>query len=121
MATSQGLEDAGSTGSGSRSGRLTVRAPGGTSPETPRTQTSGLQRPEHRLLCLQPLVSGGSVLKSLPAKEEVWAQFLGWEDPLKRGTATHCSLLARRIPWTEEPGGLQSMGGVAESQTRLHD
>ena len=94
VATSQGLEDAGSTGSGSRSGRLTIRAPGGISPETPRTQTSGLQSQEDKPLCLQPLVSGGSVLKNLPAKEEVWVQFLGWEDPLKRGMATHCSILA---------------------------
>jgi len=34
----------------------------------------------------------------------------GWEDPLEKGMATHCRVLARRIPWTEEPGGLQSMG-----------
>ena len=37
-------------------------------------------------------------------------QSLGGEDPLEEGTATHCSVLAWRIPWTEEPGGLQSMG-----------
>ena len=37
-------------------------------------------------------------------------QSLGWEDPLEEDTATHCSILAWRIPWTEEPGGLQSMG-----------
>ena len=37
-------------------------------------------------------------------------QSLGWEDPLEEGMTTHCSILAWRIPWTEEPGGLQSMG-----------
>ena len=42
---------------------------------------------------------------------------LGWEDPLEEGMATHSSILAWRIPWTEEPGGLQSMG----SQTVGHD
>ena len=42
---------------------------------------------------------------------------LGWEDPLEEGTATHSSILAWRIPWTEEPGGLQSVG--SQSQTRL--
>ena len=43
---------------------------------------------------------------------------LGWEDPLEEGMALQSSLLAWRIPWTEEPGGIQSMG-VAQSQTRL--
>ena len=40
----------------------------------------------------------------------MWVQSLGQEDPLGEGIATHSSILARRIPWTEEPGGLQSMG-----------
>ena len=40
----------------------------------------------------------------------VWVQFLGWEDPLEKGMATHSSILVWRIPWTEEPCGLQSMG-----------
>ena len=42
--------------------------------------------------------------------QETQIQFFGWEDPLEEGTATHSSVLAWRIPWTEEPGGLQSMG-----------
>ena len=42
--------------------------------------------------------------------QEAQVQFLGWEDPLQKEMATHSSLLAREIPWTEEPGGLQSMG-----------
>ena len=49
--------------------------------------------------------------------QEMWVQSLGWEDPLEAETATHCSILAWEIPWTEEPGGLQSMG----SQRVGHD
>ena len=41
--------------------------------------------------------------------QEIWVQFLGQEDPLEEGTATHYSILAWRIPWTEEPGGLNPM------------
>ena len=41
---------------------------------------------------------------------EIWVQSLSWEDPLEKGRATHSSILAWRIPWTEEPGGLKSMG-----------
>ena len=51
-----------------------------------------------------------SVLKNSPAKQETQVQSLGWKDPLEKETAAHSSILARRIPWTEEPGGLQSMG-----------
>ena len=47
----------------------------------------------------------------------MWVRFLGWEDALEVGTATYSSILAWRIPWTEEPGGLQSMG----SQRVGHD
>ena len=42
--------------------------------------------------------------------QEMWVQSLGCEDPLEKGVATHSSILAWRIPWAEEPGGLQSMG-----------
>ena len=49
-------------------------------------------------------------LKHLPAMWETWVRSLGWEDPLEKEMATHSSILAWRIPWTEEPGGLQSMG-----------
>ena len=54
--------------------------------------------------------------KNHPAMWETWVQSLGWEDPLENGTATNSSILAWRIPWIEEPGGLQSMG-VTESDT----
>ena len=56
-------------------------------------------------------------VKNLPAIRETQVQSLGWEDPLEKGMATHCSILAWRMPWTEEPGGLQSMG----SQRIEHD
>ena len=48
--------------------------------------------------------------KNLPAMRETWLRSLGREDPLEKGMATHSSILTWRIPWTEEPGGLQSMG-----------
>ena len=47
-------------------------------------------------------------LKDLPEMRETWVQSLGQEDPLEKGLATHSGILAWRIPWTEEPGGLQS-------------
>ena len=52
------------------------------------------------------------VKNPLPMQEtqEMWVQSLGWEDPLEEGMATHTSILTWRISWTEEPGGLQSMG-----------
>ena len=56
-------------------------------------------------------------LKPLPAMWETWVQSLGQEDPLEKEMSTHFSILAWRIPWTEEPGGLQSMG----SQRVRHD
>ena len=52
----------------------------------------------------------GSVGKELPGKQETQVQSLGQEDLLEKGMATHSSILAWEIPWTEEPGGLQSMG-----------
>ena len=48
-------------------------------------------------------------VKNLPAMRETWVQSLVWENPLEKGMETHSSTLAWRIPWTEEPGGLQSM------------
>ena len=54
------------------------------------------------------------MVKNLPAVQETQVPSLGWEDPLEKGMATHFSVLAWEIPWSEEPGGLQSM----ESQSR---
>ena len=50
------------------------------------------------------------MVKNLPAMPETQVQSLGWEDPLQKEMATNSSFLAWRIPWTEEPGGLQSVG-----------
>ena len=54
--------------------------------------------------------SGGSAVKNLPANAGDVGLILGWEGPLKKGIATHSSILVWRIPWTEEPGGLWVMG-----------
>ena len=58
------------------------------------------------------------MVKNLPAMWETWVQSLGQEDPLEEGTATHSSILAWRIPWTEEPGGLQSWGRKESDRTK---
>ena len=49
------------------------------------------------------------MVKNLPAMQETWVRSLGWEDPLEKEMAIHSSILPWRIPWTEEPGRLQSM------------
>ena len=59
-------------------------------------------------------------VKNLPVFQKTWVRSLGQEDPLEKGMATHSSVLAWRIPCTEEPGGLQSMG-VTKSRTRLNE
>ena len=79
-------------------------------------QTSGFGSPRLRLeeemcetaLCMD--FSGSSVVKNPLAMQETPVQFLGQEDPLEEKMATHASILAWRIPWTEEPGRLQSIG-----------
>ena len=60
------------------------------------------------------------VIKNLAAMQETWVQSLGWEDPLEKGMATHSSIFAWRIPQTEEPDGLQSMG-LQKSRTQFSD
>ena len=57
------------------------------------------------------------MVRNSPAMSETWVQFWGQEDPLEKGMATHSNILAWRILWTEEPGGLQSM----RSQRVRHD
>ena len=70
---------------------------------------------------LPPNLEGASLVaqteKNLPAMQETWVRSLGWEDPIEKGMATRSSIPAWRIQWTEEPGGLQSMG----SQRVGHD
>jgi len=66
------------------------------------------------VLYVLPIFSWASLVvqmvNNLPAMQETWVQSLGWEDPLEKEMATHSRTLAWEIPWTEEPGGLQSMG-----------
>ena len=76
-----------------------------------------LQQHAHLVLVhqLSHLFPGSSVIKNLPAMQETFVQSLGWEDPLEKGMATHPSILAWRIPWTEEHGGLHCPWGCKES------
>ena len=60
---------------------------------------------------------GTQIVNNLPAMHESWVQSLGQKDPLEKGMATHSRSVSWRIPWTQGPGGLQSMG--PQSQTRL--
>ena len=59
----------------------------------------------------------GSEVKNSPAKQETQVQSLGQEEPLAAETATHSSILVQKIPWTQEPGGLQSMGSQESDTT----
>ena len=69
-------------------------------------------------LCLLGFLVAQSV-KNLLVVQETQVRSLGWEDPLKKELATHSSILAWKISWTEEPGGLQSM--ASQSQAQLND
>ena len=60
---------------------------------------------------------GGSMIKNPPAKQETQVQSLGQEDPLEKERATHSIILAWEIPWTERPGGLQSIGSQESDTT----
>ena len=61
------------------------------------------------------------MVKNLPAMWETQVPSLGLEDPLEKGMAIHSSILAWRIPWTEEPSRLHTLHGVAKSRTQLRD
>ena len=69
------------------------------------------------LFILYWVIPVAQMVKNLPAIQETWVQSLGQEDPLEKEMATHSSILAWRIPWTEESGGLQSI----ESQRVRYD
>ena len=78
---------------------------------------------EYVCMCLSLSIwsnSGASLVtqmvKNPPAMKETWVWSLGWEDPLEEGMATHSSILTWRIPWTEDPGGLQSMGCMGSEE-----
>ena len=70
----------------------------------------------HPLLCIWTFLVA-QMVKCLPTMQETWTQSLGWKDFLEKEMATHSSILAQKIPWTEEPGRLQSVG----SQRVGHD
>ena len=76
-------------------------------PEVPILRNSPVTRTIHRI-CKVSLVT--QMVKNLPARRETQVRSLGWEDLLENGIATHSSILAWEIPWTERPGRLQSMG-----------
>ena len=67
-------------------------------------------------MCIFPVAQ---MVNNLSAMQETWVRSLGHEDPLEKEMATHSSTLAWKIPWTEKPGGLQSMG--LQSQAGLSD
>ena len=64
-----------------------------------------------------PLIYWVQTVKNPSAMRKSWVQSQGWEDPLEKETATHCSILAWRIPWTEGPGMDRGVHGVTKSQT----
>ena len=71
------------------------------------------------LACMTSLVA--QMLKRLPTMWEIWVQSLDWDDLLEKEMATHSSILAWKIPWTQVPGGLQSMGCKESDMTeQLH-
>ena len=74
-----------------------------------KVKVSTVVHEAHRILPLPNAVSwaslGAQMVKNLPPMQETWVRSLGWEDPLEQGMAAHSSILAWRIPWTEEPGG----------------
>ena len=78
----------------------------------------GLLLKNHKGYLLSSLVA--QMVKSLPAMQETQVPSLGWENPLEKGMATHCSTLAWKTPRTEEPGGPQSMGSQSDRTERLH-
>ena len=61
------------------------------------------------------------MVKNPPAMWDTWVRFLGWEDPLEDGMATHSSILACRIPWTEEPGCKESEMTEVTEHARMHN
>ena len=68
-------------------------------------------------ICVYMAFLVAQMVKNQPAMQEIWIQSLGWEDPLEKVMAIHSNILAWRIPWTKEPGELQSM----ESQRVEHN
>ena len=63
-----------------------------------------------KIIAPAELPTVAQTVKNLPTMKETWVESLGWEDPLEEGMATHSRILTWRTPWTEDPGGLQSIG-----------
>ena len=73
-------------------------------------------------LTISPLcVPSGSAVENLPAVQDTWMWSMGWEDPLVKEMAAHSSILAWEVPWTEEPGRLQSITGVTRVTRVSHN
>ena len=88
-------------------------------PFQPRDRTQVSRIADRRFIALQTDALPSELaqrLKHLPAMRETWVRSLGWKDPLEKEMETHSSILAWRIPWTEEPGGLQSMESLRVRQ-----
>ena len=75
-----------------------------------RKELETIEQLHFHFLCPQISSLVAQMVKNLPAMQETLVRSLGWEDSLEKEIATHSSILAWRIPWTEEPGGLQSIG-----------
>ena len=88
----------------------------------PLTQSKVSQKEESKRPTLTPVQgrSWSQMVQDPPATQETWVRSLGREGPLEEGLATHSRILAWRIPWTEEPQGLQSMGSGRVRNRRLH-
>ena len=78
--------------------------------ELPSTEGPTLCQPLQKRGKFSSILWVAQMVKDLPAMQETRVRSLGWEDPQEKATATHSSILAWRIPWTEEPGGLQTVG-----------
>ena len=83
----------------------------------PQKQISVYHQQIFRFLMVCEDFPGSSAVKNPPAVQETWVRSLGREDPLEKEMATHSSIPAWKIPWTEEPGSLQSMGSQESDRT----
>ena len=92
-----------------KASKLSVSPRGTASPE-PETDPLRHSSPIPDSMAVLPVTPITATVKNLPAMQETWDRSLGQEEPLEEGMATRASILAWRIPWTEEPGGLQPKG-----------
>ena len=125
--TGEGLHDASSAQNSPSVKRTTTFLSSHSRLGTLRTQpwAAAFYSLKHFLSCSFLLHTGASlvaqIVKNLPAVQETWVQSLGREDPLEKGMATHSSILAWRLPQTEQPGWRATVHEVTKSWTRLSD